>query len=159
MATSVDPQRLKLAPEDDGTGVLIGFVCLDCKVRVFGPATFCQSCTSGNLEPVELSATGSLFSYTTIRVPPAGWPGPVPYVLGEVELPEGPHVLAEIIESQDSDLTIGRRMELAIQSVKDPQSDVDKAVYKWRPADSAPANGKENSGGPVSRRQVNESTA
>jgi uncharacterized OB-fold protein len=114
--------------------VLIGFQCLDCQVKVFGPATFCQSCSSSKLVPVEFSTTGSLFSYTIVRIPPPGWPGPVPYILGEVEMPEGPHVLAEIIESQESDLTIGRRMELAIQSVRTAQAECERAVYKWRPA-------------------------
>ena len=99
MATSIDPQRLKLS--DDGrSGALVGFQCLDCGVRVFGPATFCQSCTSDNLSPVEFGAEGTLFSYTVVRVPPAGWTGPVPYVLGEVELPEGPHVLAEVVDGK-----------------------------------------------------------
>ena len=133
---------MKLSPDDEGAGVLIGFECRECKVKVFGRATFCQSCTSNNLEPMEFSASGSLFSYTIIRVPPEGWPGPVPYLLGEVELPEGPHVLAEIIESQESDLTIGRPMELVIRSVKALRSDEERAVYKWRPAISVPANGK-----------------
>jgi hypothetical protein len=94
------------------------------------------------LKPVEFSARGSLFSYTTIRVPPPGWPGPVPYILGEVELPEGPHVLAEVIECQQSDLTIGRSMELAIQSVKAAESEQERAVYKWRPASSRLPNEK-----------------
>lgn len=142
MPSSVDPARLKLTPGVGAGGVLIGFECLDCQVKVFGPATFCQSCSSGKLEPVEFSTRGSLFSYTTVRVPPAGWPGPVPYILGEVELPEGPHVLAEIIGYQPSDLTIGRRMELTLQAISGPEADQERAVYKWRPAISGTPNGK-----------------
>jgi hypothetical protein len=141
MPISVDPARLKLIPGTGAGGILIGFGCLDCQVKVFGPATYCQSCSSGNLKPVEFSARGSLFSYTTVRVPPAGWPGPVPYILGEVELPEGPHVLAEIIECRPSDLTIGRAMELTIQAIGGLEADQKRAVYKWRPAISGPPNG------------------
>jgi hypothetical protein len=144
MPTSVDPARLKLTPGAGAGGVLIGFGCLDCQVKVFGPATYCQSCSSGKLKPVEFSTRGSLFSYTIVRVPPAGWPGPVPYILGEVELPEGPHILAEIIECRPSDLTIGRDMELTIQAIRGPESDQERAVYKWRPAISGPPNGKAN---------------
>lgn len=142
MPASVDPQRLKLTDDEAATGVLIGFRCLECGIKVFGQATFCQSCTSSHLEPVEFSVCGSLFSYTIVRVPPAGWPGPVPYILGEVELPEGPHVLAEVIDIQESELKIGLSMELAIQPVKSAQSDEEKAVYKWRPSNSAPIDGK-----------------
>ena len=133
MPTSIDPQRLKLT--DDGLhGVLLGFQCLDCGVRIFGQATFCQSCTSGSLAAVEFEGRGRLFSYTVVRVPPPGWPGPSPYVLGEVELPEGPHVLAEVVESDNSALTVGMSMELAVAPVPDhPQGD-DVRVYQWRPA-------------------------
>ena len=144
MPASVDPQRLKLNGDDEVTGVLIGFRCLDCRVKVFGQATFCRSCASSNLEPVEFSDSGILFSYTIIRVPPAGWPGPVPYILGEIALPEGPHVLAEVIGIRESDLNIGMHMELTIQSVKVTGSDQEKAAYKWRPSNTELSEEKAN---------------
>ena len=82
----------------------MGFRCRDCDVTVFGPATFCQSCTSFEVEPVDLGTRGNLYSYTIVRIPPAGWPGEVPYILGQVELPSGPQVLAEVIGCQQSDI-------------------------------------------------------
>jgi uncharacterized OB-fold protein len=69
-----------------------------------------------------------------VRVPPSGWPGPVPYILGEIQLSEGPHVLAEVIECESSDLKIGMPVELALQAVKGADSHQEKVVYKWRPA-------------------------
>ena len=137
MADSVDITRLKITNEEGTNGVLIGFRCLDCSIHVFGPATFCQACTSSNLEPVELSKKGILYSYTVVRVPPSGWPGQVPYVLGQVELPEGPQVLAEVIECPESELKIGLSVELALLPVKTSDEDSGKVVYKWRPAPSA----------------------
>ena len=143
MPESVDPQRLRLT-NDSATnetlvgGVLLGAECRDCGVKVFGPARFCQSCTSSNLSEVQLGADGTLFSYTIVRVPPAGWPGPVPYILGEIELMEGPHVLAEVIDAEESELAIGMSMKLAFQTVKANSPAPDKlphelVVYKWRP--------------------------
>ena len=120
---------------DAGTeGTLIGFRCRDCGVTVFGPATFCQSCTSFEVEPADLGSQGILYSYTIVRIPPAGWPGPVPYVLGQVQLPDGPQVLAEVIECDYSDLSIGMAVKLAIQAVPAQEGGNDKLVYKWRPA-------------------------
>ena len=141
---SVDPGRLRLTDTDGTSGVLLGMRCRNCGIYVFGPAIFCQACTSDNLEPVELGRQGTLYSYTMVRVPPAGWPGPVPYVLGEVELPEGPHVLAELIDLPEADLEIGLAVELALQQVhaNGEGNRTDKpglVVYKWRPAASAPA--------------------
>jgi uncharacterized protein len=142
MHQSVDPQRLKLADDPAAGGVLLGFRCRDCGVSVFGAAIFCQSCTSGNLEPVELAGRGTLYSYTIVRVPPAGWPGSVPYILGEVELPEGPHVLAEVIDCGEPELRIGMAVELALQPVDIGDPPETLMVYKWRPATGQPTTHK-----------------
>ena len=137
---SVDPQRLRLTDEFDesgGGGVLVGQRCRQCQVCVFGPAIFCQACSSDDLESFQLSRQGTLYSFTVVRVPPAGWPGKVPYTLGEVELPEGPHVLAEIIDSEPEQLKLGMPMELALERIFVAESNKDLgkvlAVYKWRP--------------------------
>lgn len=133
MPESVDPRRLKITGDAGIEGTLIGFRCRECGVSVFGPATFCQSCTSFDLEPVDLGRSGTLFSYTIVRIPPAGWPGEVPYILGQVELPSGPQVLAEVIDCDHAGLTIGMPVELAIQAVPSQEGGDDKLVYKWRP--------------------------
>lgn len=136
---SVDPRRLKLTNEAGTQGVLLGCRCRQCGVCVFGPAAFCQACTSGDLEAVELSRQGALYSYTIVRVPPAGWPGDVPYILGQVELPEGPHVLAEVVDCGEMDLRIGLSMELALLPVKAEGAEAVKVVYKFRPQGGAAA--------------------
>ena len=87
---SVDPQRLRVSDESGGPAVLVGQRCRQCQVYVFGPAIFCQACSSGDLESVELSRQGILYSFTVVRVPPAGWPGKVPYTLGDPNPPQSP---------------------------------------------------------------------
>lgn len=136
---SVDPGRLRLADPAGAAGVLLGMRCRSCSVYLFGPAVFCPACAAANLEPVELSRRGTLYSYTIVRVPPAGWPGPVPYILGEVELPEGPHILAEVIDCPQDELAIGQAVELALQPVPAAAADQPtRIVYKWRPAAANP---------------------
>ena len=58
----------------------------------------------------------------------------MPYILGQVELPSGPQVLAEVIECEQSALKIGMPVQLAIQAVPAHEGGDDKLVYKWRPA-------------------------
>lgn len=136
---SVDPGRLRLDDPAGSAGVLLGMRCRACGVYLFGPAVFCPACAAADLEPVELSRSGTLYSYTIVRVPPAGWPGPVPYILGEVELPEGPHILAEVIDCPHNELSIGQTVELALQPVlTDADSQPARIVYKWRPAAANP---------------------
>ena len=62
------------------------------------------------------------------------WPGETPYVLGQVELPDGPQVLAEVIGCDHSDLAIGMAVRLAVQPVPAANGGADKLVYKWTPA-------------------------
>ena len=133
MPVSVDSNRLRLTNEDGTEGVLVGFRCRECGTHVFGAATFCQGCTSDQLEPVDLSRHGTLYSYTIVRVPPAGWPGQVPYTLGQVQLPEGPQVLAEVVDCPAEDLKIGINVELTLRQVRGEESGADRVVYKWRP--------------------------
>lgn len=136
---SVDPGRLSLIDPAGAAGVLLGMRCRACGIYLFGPAVFCPSCTAADLEPVELSRRGILYSYTIVRVPPAGWPGTVPYILGEVELPEGPHILAEVIDCPQDELSIGQPVELALQPVSAAaDSQPTRIVYKWRPAAANP---------------------
>ena len=135
MAISVDDRCLRLTDDSGERGALLGMRCRRCGVCVFGPATFCQSCTSPDLEAIELGSEGTLYSYTIVRVPPPGWPGAVPYVLGEVELPEGPHVLAEVVDCAHDDLKVGMPVALALRTVAmDGVADSERVVYKWRPA-------------------------
>ena len=141
---SVDPGRLRLDAGGGEQGTLIGMRCLDCGVCVFGQAVFCQACSSARLEAVDLSRTGTLYSYTIVRVPPDGWPGPVPYVLGEVEVPEGPHILAEVIDVAHGDLKIGMDVRLALQEVRSGgETGPALMVYKWAPATGAEAESEE----------------
>ena len=133
MAVSIDSRRLKLSNEAGTEGVLLGSRCGDCGVVVFGPSTFCQSCTSSNLVALELSKQGVLYSYTIVRIPPQGWPGDVPYILGQVDLPEGPQVLAEVVDCPHADLKIGMPVELELRSVSGAEGGSEKVVYKWRP--------------------------
>ena len=136
MAESVDPKRLRITGDSGTEGTLLGFRCRECGVTVFGPATFCQACTSFDIEEADLGGEGTLYSYTIVRIPPAGWPGDVPYILGQVELPSGPQVLAEVIGCEQSDLKIGMAVSLAIQAVPAQEGGPDKLVYKWRPAET-----------------------
>lgn len=132
---SVDSGRLRLDAATEAGGALLGMRCLDCGICLFGQAVFCQACCSSRLEGVDLGYTGVLYSYTIVRVPPDGWPGPVPYVLGEVELAEGPHILAEVIDIPENLLRIGLEVQLALRPVQSGESGPVRMVYKWKPVE------------------------
>jgi uncharacterized OB-fold protein len=133
----VIPSRFRLLNEDGTEGVLLGKRCRACGEHFFGDVVFCRRCSSTDLEPVELSKHGTLYSYTIVRVPPAGWPGDVPYALGQVELPEGPHVLSEVVDCPFERLRVGMALELAPEVGGEDAEGNEVVVYKWRPAEQS----------------------
>lgn len=97
--------------EAPGTGGrLRGSRCADCAVAVYPADPACPRC-GGPAEPVVLSATGTLWTWTVQRyapksppyVPPAA--GFAPFTVGYVELPEGVRVLARLdIRPEDAEI-------------------------------------------------------
>jgi len=122
---------LKLS-EDGQTGVFLGKRCRNCGEYFVGFPIFCLKCSSADLEPVELGKEGILQTYTIIYTPPAGWQGNVPYILGSVELPEGPDILTEVIDLPKEDIKIGMKIKMALRiGGKDTEGN-DIIVYKWQ---------------------------
>lgn len=79
----------------DGTPTLIGMSCGDCGAKAFPPAPVCPECMSEKISDIELSQTGSLYTWSVVHVAPKGWN--VPYIAGYVDLPEGVRVFAHIV--------------------------------------------------------------
>ncbi len=137
---SVAPSRFRLTGEDGVEGSLIGTACNECNAHFFGSLVFCQSCTSGDVRSMELSRTGSLYSYTIVRAPPAGWKGDVPYALGQVQTPEGPHVLSEIVDTPFEQIRVGMELELTLAVGGQDSEGNDLVVYKWKRPGGASGN-------------------
>jgi uncharacterized OB-fold protein len=129
----VDPTRLQLFDLEGAEGSLLGTQCTSCGEHFFGSVVFCQHCTSTQLEPVPLSNIGTLYSYTIVRAAPSGWKGDVPYALGQVELPEGPHIISEVIACPFDQLFVGMKVVLALVVGGEDLEGNQVVVYKWRP--------------------------
>jgi hypothetical protein len=129
---SVAPERMRL--NEEGTeGVFLGTKCDECGLCVFGDSVFCVRCTSSDLKAVDLSPDGTLYSYTIIHAPPAGWKGPVPYILGSVKLPEGPQVLSEVIDLDPGAVEINMPMKMVLRAGEADDEGREIMVYKWQP--------------------------
>ena len=128
-------KRLKLLDEEGTQGTLIGVKCNTCGTSLVGLRRFCN-CTSSDIKEVELSKEGTLYSYTIVRQSYSGWQGEVPYILGDVQLPEGPRVQAEVVDCPEEDIKIGMPMELILRVGGKDKEGNEVVVYKWRPKSS-----------------------
>src|SRR5258707_4703841 len=93
---------------------LLGSRCTACGRAHFPRADACPYCAAEDPEPVDLSASGVLWSWTAVTAPPPGYQGEVPFGIGVVELPEGVRVITRLTESDPAALGVGQPMALRI---------------------------------------------
>lgn len=73
---------------------LLGLRCNKCGNYIVPPRMICPECGNTDLQVAQLSGKGRIQSFSTILVPPEGFTAP--YIVGIVELEEGPWVMANI---------------------------------------------------------------
>ncbi|MEW6440529.1 MAG: OB-fold domain-containing protein [bacterium] len=115
---------------------LIGSRCRSC-AELFFPRKeigLCGHCQSGELEEVELSTSGKIYSYTIVtQRPPVYYKGEVPYALGFVELPEGIRI-ETLFTGWDADaLRVGMDAEMVIEKLHEDENGNEVTAYKFRP--------------------------
>lgn len=133
-------------PDDDGSGIpgvkLIGTRCVDSGTYFFPPERVMSRVpghSGSELVEVELSTTGTLWSYTDAQYqPPTPFVAPTdpyePYCLAAVELAEEKMVvLGQVIAGVSvDDLRVGMEMELVLGTL-DADDDHEYMIWKWRP--------------------------
>jgi uncharacterized OB-fold protein len=86
--------------------------------HIFYPRATSPFGPDDELEWVEVSGKGTVYSYTIARRPTSpAWANEGPYAIAIVELDEGPHLTANIIDCPVDDVRIGMKVEVAFQDV------------------------------------------
>jgi uncharacterized OB-fold protein len=92
--------------------------CGSCGQYHFYPRELCPHCYSDDLEWLDASGKGEVYSYTIARKPggPAFAPD-VPYVIAMIALDEGPRMLTNIITGDVESVRIGARVTVSFDDV------------------------------------------
>ena len=92
--------------------------CLDCGSRHTFPQTYCRGCLSGNMEWVEASGRGRIYSYTVTHRPPSPvFEKDIPYTLALVELEEGVRLMSQIIGIEPDDVSVDLPVEVVFDDI------------------------------------------
>ena len=123
-------------PHWDGCreGVLRVQRCRECQTYVFIPEPFCTECQSEELEWVESSGRGTLYSMTTVYRPQRP-EFEVPYTVAIVELEEGWHMLTNLVDCPPEEMRVGLPVEVTFRRMSE---EVTLPLFRPR-ADSRPA--------------------
>lgn len=85
-----------------------------------------------------LSGRGSIYSFTVVRHPPAGYDNQAPYMLALVRLAEGPLLTAQLTDCDPHEVVIDQPVEMVTRKLRDLGED-GLLVYgpKFRPVAEA----------------------
>ena len=94
--------------------------CAHCKARQFFPREFCTACLSADLDWIECSGKGAVYTYTiNRRGAGAAFGERVPYVVAAIDLDEGVRMMANIVDSPPEAVRIGSRVRVCFERVSD----------------------------------------
>jgi benzoylsuccinyl-CoA thiolase BbsA subunit len=109
---------------------LIGSRCPKCGKHTFPRRTVCDACgTSAGQEPVRLSNTGTLYTYSEVQVAPKVFT--TPYVIGYVDLPEGVRILGQV-EHTAAELRPDEPVKVVLGAIRKSDSGQPVISYKFR---------------------------
>ena len=94
---------------------LLGLKCKECGAITVPPKMVCRTCTSPNMDIVELGSKGKIVTFTTVNVASEGRQDEVPYIIVLVELDEGPWIMGNLSDIDPAEATmevIGKRVKM-----------------------------------------------
>ena len=103
--------------------------CADCGEHQFYPRIICSHCTSDQIEWVVSQGQGELISYTVVRRAVSdAYAAEVPYVIGIIQLTEGPTMMSSLVDCDCENVTVGTKVEVVFENWTEEIS-----VPKFRP--------------------------
>lgn len=93
--------------------------CGDCAKVYFPPRPFCPVCASRNVSITQASGKATLHSYVIHHRPAPGFTPP--YAIAVVELAEGPRMMTNIVECEQTPAALV--LDMPLEVVFEPQTD------------------------------------
>lgn len=93
--------------------------CKSCDKIYFPPRAFCPECGSRDVKVVKASGKGRLYSYIINHLPAPGFEGP--FAVAVVELEEGPRLMSNILECEQTPeaLQLDMPLEVTFEKLSD----------------------------------------
>ena len=93
--------------------------CKSCDKIYFPPRAFCPECGSRDVKVVKASGKGRLYSYIINHLPAPGFEGP--FAVAVVELEEGPRLMSNIRECEQTPevLQLDMPLEVTFEKLSD----------------------------------------
>ena len=130
----IEPGYFSVPDDPDVPPGLLGSRCPACDEVFYPRRHVCARCLHEGCDDVELSTTGTLYTWTYVHVPLfAKSDGSVgAYGVGQIDLPEGPRVQAILVGGPD-DFHIGMALEIDLETLRQDRDGNDVVIYRFKP--------------------------
>lgn len=128
------PGMFNLPDRVDAPVHLLGGRCRNCGEAFFPKRVFCASCSSGDMENVELSDGGLIETFTVVRQQPPGSAMVPPYAIVRVRLDGGPSVQTVMANCDPEQVRIGDRVQLVAHRVMEDEAGATVVSFMAQPA-------------------------
>lgn len=109
---------------------LLGARCRACQTVRFPAQELCARCQSTDVEPVALSTTGTVHTFTVVHHRPPGYVGELPYAIGIVELPDGLRVASTLTADHLDGIAIGASCTFELLDLPDADPPLQSFAYR-----------------------------
>jgi len=96
--------------------------CSTCHRMVFYPRAICPFCMSDELDWIDLSGRGTVYSYTVVHKAPPGFADEVPYVVALVDLDEGVRMMSRVVDCSIERVAVGIAVQVVFRALSDDAS-------------------------------------
>ena len=104
--------------------------CQDCGLTYYYPRARCPDCLSDEVESIEATGHGVVYSYTVTETV-SDWPSDtLPLVVAYVELEEGPRLLTNLVHCNPEKAEIG--IEVEVTFIETDNADIAIPVFEPR---------------------------
>jgi len=94
--------------------------CSDCGKHIFYPRLLCPACFSDNIDWVEASGKGNIYTYTVVtNNAPSIFLEDMPYVIAIVRLEEGVQMLTNIVDCDHEKLSCDMPVEVTYRKLNE----------------------------------------
>lgn len=95
-------------------------VCKKCGKAFFPARVVCDQCGHREFETKTMRRTGTLLTYTVVRVPPAPFVDQSPYAVAIVEMDDGPRLTSMVADWRDGQkIQVGQKVKLEFRRIND----------------------------------------
>ncbi len=91
--------------------------CKKCDKVFFPPRLICSKCHGREFDTLCMKPTGSVVTHTIIRTPSDAFSGMGPFVVGVVQMDDGPRITTQIVDVSFEEIKIGMNVKLEFRRI------------------------------------------